>query len=270
MPKIREDPRYLAANDFELLSDWSESATLLDPLAIDWSAVSAQAFPYKLREKPGPGNALGRIKFMFPNRFNVYMHDAPARAPTSRSGRCASPRPATSSAQVQEQIDAGLATITGFLREQGIEDEAIQPQRVEVTDLLAQPYRPEGVGDNRFILAQTVIVRTEQVDLVAELNQQTGELIRRGVVLVDTGGPTYLFTRLNDIKPELLAEATRNARAAAEQFAADSGSEIAEIRRASQGLFEILARDPAPDLFEPNQQDKKIRVVSTIEYRLSR
>ncbi|MCE3248829.1 MAG: putative peptidoglycan binding domain protein [Geminicoccaceae bacterium] len=80
LPKIREDPRYLAANDFELLSDWSESATLLDPLAIDWSAVSAQAFPYKLREKPGPGNALGRIKFMFPNRFNVYMHDTPARA----------------------------------------------------------------------------------------------------------------------------------------------------------------------------------------------
>jgi uncharacterized protein len=171
---------------------------------------------------------------------------------------------------VQEQIDAGLATITGFLREQGIDAAAIQPQRVEVTDLLAQPYRPEGADDNRFILAQTVIVRTEQVGLVAELNQQTGELIKRGVVLVDAGGPTYLFTRLNDIKPELIAEATRNARTAAEQFAADSGSEIAEIRRASQGLFEILARDPAPNLFEPNQLEKKIRVVSTIEYRLSR
>ena len=80
LPKIQDDPGYLAANDFELLSDWSEGATLLDPLAIDWSAVSAEAFPYKLREKPGPGNALGRIKFMFPNRFNVYMHDTPARA----------------------------------------------------------------------------------------------------------------------------------------------------------------------------------------------
>ena len=172
--------------------------------------------------------------------------------------------------QVQEQIDAGLATITGFLREHGIEADAIQPQRVEVTDLLAQPYRPEGAGENRFILAQTVIVRTGQVERVADLNQQTGELIKRGVVLVDTGGPTYLFTRLNDIKPDLLAAATRNARAAAEQFAADSGSAIGEIRRASQGLFEILARDPAPNLFEPNQLDKKVRVVSTVEYRLSR
>jgi hypothetical protein len=170
--------------------------------------------------------------------------------------------------RIQEQIDADLATITGFLTGQGIEPEAIQPQRVEVTDLLAQAYRPEGVGENRFILAQTVIVRTEQVDLVARLNQQTGELVRRGVVLADAGGPTYLFTRLNQIKPEMLAEATRNARVSAEQFAADSGSEIAGIRRASQGLFEILGRDPAPGLFEPNQLDKQIRVVSTIEYRL--
>jgi uncharacterized protein len=173
-------------------------------------------------------------------------------------------------ARVQERIDANLATVTRFLTERGIETVGIQPQRVEVTDLLAQPYRPEGVGDNRFIIAQTVIVRTGQVDRVAELNRQTGELVKRGVVLADTGGPTYLFTRLNDIKPEMLAEATRNARAAAEQFAADSGSEIAEIRRASQGLFEILPRDPAPGLMEQNQVEKKIRVVSTVEYRLRR
>jgi hypothetical protein len=171
-------------------------------------------------------------------------------------------------ARVQEQIDRDLSTVREFLTEQEVEPEAIQPQRVEVTDLLAQPYRPEAVGDNRFIVAQTIIVRTEQVERVARLNQQTGELVKRGVVLADTGGPTYLFTRLNEIKPELLAAATRNARVSAEQFAADSGSSIAEIRRASQGLFEILPRDPAPGLMEANQVDKKIRVVSTIEYRL--
>jgi uncharacterized protein len=172
--------------------------------------------------------------------------------------------------QVQTRIDSDLTTITGFLTGHGIEAEGIQPQRVEVTDLLAQPYRPEGAGDNRFIVAQTVIVRTEQVDKVAELNRATGELVKQGVVLADTGGPSYLFTKLNDIKPKMLADSTRNAREAAAQFAADSGSEIAEIRRASQGLFEILARDPAPGLSEQNQLDKKIRVVSTVEYRLSR
>jgi uncharacterized protein len=172
--------------------------------------------------------------------------------------------------QVQTKIDADLATVTRFLSDHGIEAAAIQPQRVEVTDLLAQPYRPEGASNNRFIVAQTVIVRTGQVDRVAELDRLTGELVKQGVVLADTGGPRYLFTKLNDIKPTMLAAATRNARQAAEQFAADSGSEIAEIRRASQGLFEILARDPAPGLSEPNQIEKQIRVVSTVEYRLSR
>ena len=170
---------------------------------------------------------------------------------------------------VQAEIDEDVQAVTEFLAEAGLPDEAVQPQRVEVTDLLAQPYRPEGVGDNRFILAQTVIVRTEQVDRVARLNQQTGELVKRGIVLADTGGPTYLFTRLNEIKPAMLAEATRNARISAEQFAADSASAIKDILRASQGVFEILPRDPAPGLFEQNQIDKKVRVVSTIEYRLS-
>ena len=170
--------------------------------------------------------------------------------------------------RIQEQIDADLATITGFLTEQGIEPAAIQPQRVEVTDLLAQAYRPEAPATTA-----SSSPRPDRAHRAGRsgrrLNQQTGELVKRGVVLADTGGPTYLFTRLNEIKPEMLAEATRNARVSAEQFAADSGSEIAGIRRASQGLFEILPRDPAPGLFEPNQLNKKVRVVSTIEYRLA-
>jgi hypothetical protein len=111
-------------------------------------------------------------------------------------------------------------------------------------------------------------VRTEQVDLVAELNRTTGELVSRGVVLVDTGGPTYVFTGLNAIKPQMLADASTNARAAAEQFAADVDSTLAGIRRASQGIFEILPRDAAPGISEESQIDKKVRVVSTIEYLL--
>ncbi len=79
LPKIRQDPGYLAANNFELLSDWSDSAKVLDAHTIDWSTVTPERFAYKLRQGPGPGNALGHIKFMFPNRFNVYLHDTPAR-----------------------------------------------------------------------------------------------------------------------------------------------------------------------------------------------
>jgi murein L,D-transpeptidase YcbB/YkuD len=79
LPKIKADPGYLAANDFELLSDWSDNARVLDPHAINWSAVRPDTFAYKIRQGPGPGNALGHIKFMFPNRFNIYLHDTPAR-----------------------------------------------------------------------------------------------------------------------------------------------------------------------------------------------
>jgi murein L,D-transpeptidase YcbB/YkuD len=87
LPKIKADPGYLAANNFELLSDWSESATVLDPRAIDWSRVRPESFAYKVRQGPGPGNALGHIKFMFPNQFNVYLHDTPARSLFSRDER---------------------------------------------------------------------------------------------------------------------------------------------------------------------------------------
>jgi hypothetical protein len=90
--------------------------------------------------------------------------------------------------QVQAKIDADGAAITAFLVRQGLTEEAIQPQRVEVTDLLAQAYRPQGAAESRFIVAQTVLVRTPQVDLVASLNRATGELVSQGVVLVDTGG----------------------------------------------------------------------------------
>jgi L,D-transpeptidase YcbB len=87
LPKIKADPGYLAANDFQLLSDWSDSARVLDPHAIDWSAVRPDAFAYKLRQGPGPGNALGHVKFMFPNQFNIYLHDTPARGLFAREVR---------------------------------------------------------------------------------------------------------------------------------------------------------------------------------------
>jgi hypothetical protein len=93
-------------------------------------------------------------------------------------------------------------------------------------------------------------------------------LVSRGVVLVDTGGPTYVFTGLNAIKPQMLAEASANAREAAAQFAADVDSELGGIRRASQGIFQILPRDAAPGISEASQIDKQVRVVSTIEYLL--
>ncbi len=82
------------------------------------------------------------------------------------------------------------------------------------------------------------------------------------------GGPTFVFSGLNELKPQMIAEATARAREAADQFATDSRSHLGGIRRANQGVFEILARDQAPGIQEQGQIAKKVRVVSTVEYFL--
>ncbi len=87
LPKIQEDAGYLAANNFTLLSDWSAGATEIDPLTVDWQSVEPRSFAYKIRQGPGDGNALGRLKFMFPNRFNIYLHDTPAKSLFARDQR---------------------------------------------------------------------------------------------------------------------------------------------------------------------------------------
>jgi hypothetical protein len=100
-----------------------------------------------------------------------------------------------------------------------------------------------------------------------------GALVRAGVVLSSgpeygPAGPSFLFTKLNDIKPAMIAEATGRAREAAEQFARDAKSRLGGIRRASQGVFVILPRDQAAGISEESQVEKTVRVVTTVDYYL--
>ena len=175
-------------------------------------------------------------------------------------------------AQVQGKIQQDDAAVTAFLQRHKLDAGAIAFRRLDVTDRAAQAY-----GSNqyptRFIIARTLMVRSKDVDAVAAAAQATGELVTAGVVLADengpgNGGPAYLFDGLNQLKPAMIAEATKNARAAAEQFAHDSGSRLGGIRRANQGVFQILARDKAPMLQEEKQVNKTVRVVVTLDYRL--
>jgi hypothetical protein len=159
-----------------------------------------------------------------------------------------------------------------FLARAGMKPEEIGLSSLEVTDLLANPYR-SGPVESRFILAQTLLVRTADVDRVGAASQRVAELVEAGVILTSDGAarggwPYYLFTRLVQIKPEMIAEATRNAREAAAQFAADSGSAVGGIRTASQGLFEILGRDAAAGMPAEQQVQKTVRVVTTLQYSL--
>ncbi|QOC22110.1 L,D-transpeptidase family protein [Wenzhouxiangella sp. AB-CW3] len=79
LPRIRANPDYLADMGFAVLQGWGAEERRIDPADVDWNSLSPRNFPYRLRQAPGPDNALGRVKFMFPNRHNVYLHDTPAR-----------------------------------------------------------------------------------------------------------------------------------------------------------------------------------------------
>jgi murein L,D-transpeptidase YcbB/YkuD len=87
LPELRKDISYLTQRGIRVFANWTPGAPELDPVDIDWYAYDANRFPFKLRQDPGPHNALGRIKFMFPNRFAVYLHDTPNRSLFNRVQR---------------------------------------------------------------------------------------------------------------------------------------------------------------------------------------
>jgi murein L,D-transpeptidase YcbB/YkuD len=79
VPRLRHEPSYLTTHRFTLLQGWGVEAHAISPHTIDWSQISPTRFPYRLRQEPGPTNALGRIKFIVPNPFQVFLHDTPSR-----------------------------------------------------------------------------------------------------------------------------------------------------------------------------------------------
>jgi hypothetical protein len=174
-------------------------------------------------------------------------------------------------ADAQAAIQKDDAAVTAFLAGHGLGAGSIAFRDLEVTDRAAQAYG-DGKYPSRYIVTRTVMVRSADVDKVAAAYQASSALVDAGVVLggdgPGNGGPIYLFDGINTLKPAMIAAATRNARAAAEQFARDSGSRLGGIQRANQGVFEILPRDKAPMLQQDRQINKTVRVVATLEYRL--
>lgn len=168
-------------------------------------------------------------------------------------------------ALVQADVDADLAATRRFLAQRGFAASEIDLGRFEVTDQYAREYQSSEIRA-RYRVAQTVIVRTPNVDRVQSTSRALDGLVRQGVVLQDYNGPSYIFTKLNSVRGPMIAEATASARNGAQQFARDSGSNLGGISQATQGSFEILGRDEVGD--ESSQVFKKVRVVTTVTYRL--
>lgn len=181
-------------------------------------------------------------------------------------------------ATAQGKLTRNIAGVKQFLARRGIDTSAVELTGFGVFDAYAQQYGPERTPANRYIVRQTLLVRSTHPDQVLVASQQIGELAAIGVA-VSSGaggeyggqgaGPTFLFTKLNALKPAMIADATARAREAAEQFARDSHADLGGIRHANQGVFEIAARDQAPGIMQENQIAKVVRVVSTIEYFLN-
>ena len=161
-------------------------------------------------------------------------------------------------------IDRDRQMILDFLKAEGVQESEITVGAPMISDKNSMSY---GVDRPFRYVGKTVItVCTGNVDLVLRLSSQISKLLDKGVLIGNENEwenkIQYEFEGLNDIKPEMIREATANARLAAEQFAEDSGSHIGKIKTASQGSFSINDRD------SNTPQIKRVRVVTSITYTL--
>lgn len=171
------------------------------------------------------------------------------------------------------KVKSNIVGVRAFLARYGVDTSQVQLTDFAVSDAYANEYAPDRKPTNRFIIRQTMLIRSSQPDRVLAASQQVSELAEIGVVISSGdggsgGGPTFVFSGLNKLKPAMIADATARAREAAAQFARDSDSEVGSIRQANQGVFEILARDQAAGLSQESQIAKVVRVVSTVDYFL--
>lgn len=166
-------------------------------------------------------------------------------------------------ATAQASVDRDTQQIRAFFKELGFPADALQPTGVNVSSSVDN-------GVRSFTVRQRIALRTTDIKRAQEAVRRQFDLVKRGVMLEDGSGMSYTYTKLNAIKPPMVAEATRDARAAAEQFAHDSGSSVGGIKDATQGYFDITARDgdSGGGWGVSDTPFKKVRVVTTVNFYL--
>ena len=171
---------------------------------------------------------------------------------------------------LEREVARQSAATLAFVRDRGFGPEELQQTRIELHDKLLNAYQhADQLRPTRYTLTQVLTLESRKVELVEALARDLGGLVGEGVVLgSDYGGPRYVFTGLNAIKPALIAEATQAARRAGDQFAEDSGSRLGTIQHANQGVIRILPRPGRDPGEEPWSREKRVRVVSTVSFSL--
>lgn len=166
---------------------------------------------------------------------------------------------------LQKQIISQTATATEYLKSHGLTDEDFSVQSPSITDTSVELYIDSSRRPFIYIAKQSILVRSDKVSAVKAAAENTLELMGNGISVSSDydSRVIYDFNGLNQIKPEMIALATQNAREAAEQFARDSHSKVGKINSATQGLFTI--EDAASGL----EDVKRVRVVTTVVYNLT-
>ncbi len=166
-------------------------------------------------------------------------------------------------ATAQASVDRDSEAIRAFFRELGFPADDLQPTGVNVSQFTDN-------GMQRFTVRQRMTLRSTDIKRAQSAVKRQFDLVRRGVVLEEGSGMAFTFTQLNAIKPAMVADATKDARASAEQFAKDSGTSVGNIKSATQGYFEVQARDgdSGGGWGVSDTPYKKVRVVTTVDFYL--
>lgn len=168
----------------------------------------------------------------------------------------------TSIAEAQGKVRRDTEAIEAFFDDLGFPEDALQPTGANVSSFTND-------GITTYTVRQRLSLRTEDIERAQRADARQFDLVGRGVFLEEGSGMSYTFTGLNAIKPEMVAEATRDARSAAEQFAEDSGAGVGPIRDATQGYFSIEARDGDSGGWGVSDSPyKTVRVVTTVNFSL--
>jgi hypothetical protein len=163
----------------------------------------------------------------------------------------------------QSDLDGDTRAIRAFFGELGFKGDDLQPTGANVSQ-----YNENGIAT--YTVKQRLSLRTTDIGKAQAAVKRQFDLVKQGVELEEGSGMSYTFTKLNSIKPEMVAQATRDARKSAEQFAKDSGTDVGSIKSATQGYFEVTARDgdASGGWGVSDTPFKKVRVVTTVEYYL--
>jgi len=169
---------------------------------------------------------------------------------------------------VQQSVEAQARALRNFLQRAGFKPGEIADTNISLSRE-SDPDNPS--APDRLVVRRTIQLRSNDVMRVRAAFAQQAELLRGGVEMSGSD-VSYVFTKLNDLKPQMIAEATKNARLSAEQFARDSGASVGAMKNASQGYFSVGPRDgeTCEDCGSTgsNSPYQKVRVVTTIDFNL--